>query len=310
MSFEITQAFVQQYKDNVIHLSQQKGSRLRSTVRQQPDIKGQNYYFERIGATSAIARTTRHGDTPLISTPHSRRQLTMFDYEWADLIDAQDKLRLLINPESQYVIAATNAFGRTVDDIIIAAATGQAQSGQDGATGVSFPNSTQCLGSSYNTANDGGHMSIPKLLKIKQIFDLADVDPDEPRYAVVAPRQITDLLETTQVTSADYNTVKALAEGAIDTFLGFKFIQSNRLLTVASGGTTGNFGSTTSAAADRRCLFYCMNGLGLGIAEDVTSRISERSDKGYSTQVYMRMTMGATRVEDVKVIEADATETT
>lgn len=298
---------MQQYKDNVIHLAQQKGSRLRSTVRVQPDIHGQNYYFERIGATAAQARTTRHGDTPLISTPHSRRQLTMLDYEWADLVDSQDKLRLLINPESQYVIAATNAFGRTMDDIIISAATGSAYSGQDGATSVAFPIATQILGSSYNTANDGGHMSIPKLLKVKQTFDLSDVDPDEPRYAIVSPKQITDLLETTQVTSADYNTVKALSEGAIDSYLGFKFIMSNRLATW-SANQTGFIGSTTSSTNDRRCLFYTTNGIGLGIAEDVTSRISERGDKGYSTQVYMRMTMGATRIEDTKVVECDCTE--
>src|SRR6185312_6609767 len=232
-----------------------------------------------------------HGDTPLISTPHSRRQLTMLDYEWADLVDSQDKLRLLINPESNYVIAATNAFGRTMDDIIVAAATGSAYSGQDGATAVVFPIATQVLGSSYNTTNDGGHMSIPKLLKVKQIFDLADVDPDEPRYAIVSPKQITDMLETTQVTSSDYNTVKALSEGKLDSYLGFKFVQSNRLATW-SGSQSGFVGSTTSASGDRRCLFYTTNGMGLGIAEDVTTRMSERSDKGYSMQVYMRMTMG------------------
>lgn len=307
MSFEITQGFVQQYKDNVIHLSQQKGSRLRSTVRVQADVRGQNYYFERIGATAAVQRLVRHGDTPLISTPHSRRQLTLLDYEWADMVDEQDRIRLLINPDSQYVIAATNAFGRIMDDIVITAATGSAYSGQDGATSVAFPTATQVIGSSYNTANDGGHMSLPKLLKVKQLFDLADVDPDEPRWAIISPKQITDLLETTQVTSADYNTVKALAEGAIDSFMGFKFVMSNRLATWGSS-QTGFVGSTTSASADRRCLFYTTNAMGLGIGEDVSTRISERADKAYSTQVYMKMTMGATRIEDVKVVELDCTE--
>ncbi len=309
MSYEVGQAFVQQYKDNVLQLSQQKGSRLRSTVRVMTDIKGQNYYVERMGATAAQARTTRHGDTPLISTPHSRRQMTLGDYEWADLIDAQDKLRLLINPEGHYVTAATNAFGRAIDDVIIAAATGQAQSGVDGATAVTWASlkAAQILGSSYNTANDGGHMSVPKLLKIKQVFDLADVDPDEERYGIVSPHQITDLLETTQVTSADYNTEKALAGGSVPGFAGFKFIQSNRLGT-APGSTSALIGSTTSNATDRQGLFYASSALVLGIAEDITTRVSERADKGYSTQVYMRMTLGATRVEDVKMIEADFVE--
>ena len=310
MSYEANQSFVQQYKDNVTHLSQQKGSRLRNTVRTQPDIVGQNFYFERLGATAAQQRTTRHGDTPLISTPHSRRQLTMSDYEWADLIDSQDKLRMLINPESHYVVDATNAFGRAIDDVIIAAAFGQAQSGVDGQTAVTWASlkSAQILGSSFNSGNDGGHMSIPKLLTVKRIFDLADVDPDEDRFGVVSPIQLQDLLETTQVTSADYNTMKALAEGAVDSFAGFKFIMSNRL-GAAPANTSGLYGSTTSNSTDRQGMFYTRNGLGLGIAEDITTRISERSDKGYSTQVYMRMTIGATRIEDVKVVEADFVET-
>jgi Phage capsid protein len=309
MSYEVNQSFVQQYKDNVVMLSQQKGSRLRNTVRTQPDIVGQNFYFERIGATAAQQRTTRHGDTPLISTPHSRRQLTMGDYEWADLIDSQDKLRLLINPESHYVVDATNAFGRAIDDLIIAAATGTSQSGVDGQTAVTWASlkALQILGSSYNSTNDAGHFSIPKLLTIKKIFELADVDPDEDRFGLVSPYQLQDMLETTQVTSADYNTMKALAAGAVDAFAGFKFIMTNRL-SASPANTSGLFASTTSNSTDRQTLWYTRNGLGLGIAEDITTRISERADKGYSTQVYMRMTMGSTRIEDVKVVEADCVE--
>lgn len=307
MSFEVTQGFVQEYQDNVIMLSQQKMSRLRSCVRVQADIKGQNYYFERIGPTAAVQRTTRHGDTPLASTPQSRRQLTLYDWEWADLVDEQDKLRMIISPESYYLRAFAMAFGRAFDDVIISSFYANAQAGQDGATAVVFPYATQAIGSSYNSGNDGGHLSIPKLLRAQQVLNLADVDPDEERFAVVSPKQITDLLETTQVTSSDYNTVQALVEGKINTFDGFKFIQSNRLPTWGAS-QTGFYGSSTSASGDRRCFFYARNGVGLGIAEDITTRMTERADKAYSTQVYMRMTIGGTRIEDVKVVEVDCTE--
>jgi hypothetical protein len=40
---------------------------------------------------------------------------------------------------------------------------------------------------------------------------------------------MSDLLGTTQVTSSDFNTVKALVQGSVDSFMGFKFISSNRL---------------------------------------------------------------------------------
>ena len=60
----------------------------------------------------------------VIDTPHSRRMVTMADYEYADLIDDQDKIRLLVDPTSTYARAAASAMGRAIDDVIIAAAIG------------------------------------------------------------------------------------------------------------------------------------------------------------------------------------------
>lgn len=80
MSIQITEAFVQQYRANVYHLSQQKGSRLRKAVRVEI-VNGKNAYFEQLGATAARARTSRHSDTPRMDTPHSRRRVSLTDYD-------------------------------------------------------------------------------------------------------------------------------------------------------------------------------------------------------------------------------------
>lgn len=80
MSTQITTAFVQQYKANVYHLTQQKGSKLRRAVRVE-SVTGKNAYFEQIGATAARKRTTRHADTPRMETPHSRRRVALEDYD-------------------------------------------------------------------------------------------------------------------------------------------------------------------------------------------------------------------------------------
>lgn len=325
MSFEITQAFVQQYRDNVIHLAQQKGSRLRSTIKTTPDIVGANYYFERIGATGVQVKQSRHSPTPLISTPHSRRRVSMVTYQWGDLVDNDDKLKILINPESEYVIAARNAFGRNMDDVIIMAALGPSFSGTDGQTQVTFPSTGGPLGTGQYVADlilpndltidagtdDGGSLSPQRLRQIKYLFDVQDVDPDEERYAVVSAKAISNMLSHVQVTSADYNTVKALAEGAIDTYMGFKFIMSNRLPIV---GTPSQMGITYPAIAsvadvgDRLCLFYTRSGLGLAMQEEVKTEIAKRADMSFSTQVYMEMVMGATRVEEARVVVAPVVE--
>ena len=70
-------------------------------------------------------RVSRHSDTPQIDTPHSRRRVSMSDYEWADLIDQQDRVRTLIDPTS-LCFAAAYAMGRSMDDEIIAAVSGNA----------------------------------------------------------------------------------------------------------------------------------------------------------------------------------------
>ena len=93
MSTQITTAFVEQYKSNVLHLAQQKGSRLRNAVRVEM-VTGKSAFFERIGSTAAEKRTSRHSDTPRMDTPHSRRKVSLDDYDWADLIDQEDKVSM------------------------------------------------------------------------------------------------------------------------------------------------------------------------------------------------------------------------
>ena len=128
MSTQITDAFVEQYSSNVTMLAQQMGSRLRASVDVE-NVRGKNAFFDQIGVTAAVARTTRHGATPQVNTPHSRRRVSLADFEWADLIDDLDKVRMLVDPTSSYAKAAAAAMNRSIDDIIIAAMNAAASTG-------------------------------------------------------------------------------------------------------------------------------------------------------------------------------------
>ena len=283
MSTQVTTAFVQQYSANVQMLSQQMGSLLRDKVRVE-SVTGKNAFLDQVGSVTAIEKTSRHSDTPQIDTPHARRRLSLADYEFADLIDQQDKVRLLIDPTSSYAQAAAMAMGRAIDDVIITAALGTAYTGETGAT--STANANQIV-------HGGAVLTIAKLREAKQTLDLSDVDPSIPRYIIVSPKQISGLLNITEVTSSDFNTVKALATGEVNSYLGFNFIVSNRL---ALSGTT------------RSCIAFAQDGLALGIGKDISARIDEGADKSYATQVYYCMSIGATRMEEDKVVEVQCTE--
>ena len=285
MSIQSTTAFVQQYSANVQMLSQQKGSLLRDAVRVE-SMTGKNAFFDQVGKATAVKRTTRHGDTPQIDTPHARRRVSLVDYEYADLIDDQDKVRMLIDPTSSYAMAAAAAMGRAIDDEIIAAATSTAFTGETGSTSTALPSGQQI-------AHGSADLTLAKLIEAKKILDLADVDPSIQRYIAVGPNQIEALLNNTTVTSSDFNTVKALVQGEIDTFMGFKFIVTNRL----------------AIASDiRTCFAWAEDGLALGVGRDVNARIDERADKGYATQVYYAMSIGSTRMEEEKVVQISCDE--
>ena len=270
MSTQITTAFVNQFSSNVQMLSQQMGSIFRNTVDSE-SVTGEKAFFDQVGSAAAVKRTSRHGDTPTMDTPHSRRMVTMDSWEWADLIDDADKVRMLIDPTSSYAKAAAAAMGRAMDDEIIAAATGTALTGKTGSTSTSLPSANQI-------AHGSADLTIAKLLAAKKQLDINEVDPSIPRYMAVSPDQIEALLGTTQVTSSDFNTVKALASGQVDSFMGFRFIVSNRL------AKTGDI---------RTCFAWAEDGIKLAIGKDVMAKIDERADKSYSTQVYYCMTMGA-----------------
>ena len=285
MSTEVTTAFVQQYSANVQMLSQQMGSRLRDAVRVE-NMTGKNAFFDQVGKATAQKRTTRHADTPQIDTPHACRRVSLVDYEYADLIDDQDKVRMLIDPTSAYAQASAAAMGRAMDDELIEKALGTAFTGETGSTSTALPAGQQI-------ANGSADMTVAKLREAKKILDLSDVDPSIPRYIAVGPDQIEALLADTNVTSSDFNTVKALVQGEVSQFMGFNFIVSNRL------SKSGNI---------RSCFAWAEDGLALAIGKDVMARIDERSDKGYATQVYYCMSIGATRMEEEKVVQIDCDE--
>jgi len=286
MSSQVTTAFVQQYSANIQMLSQQMGSLLRDKVRLE-SVVGKNAFFDQVGSVTAQKRTSRHSDTPQIDTPHARRRVSLVDYEFADLIDDQDKVRMLIDPTSSYAQAAAFAMGRAMDDEIIAAATGTAFTGETGSTSTALPAGQKIT----ESGTDG--LTIAKLREAKKILDLNSVDPSITRHIIVSPKQIDDLLGTTSVTSSDFNTVKALVQGEINTFMGFNFIVSNRL---------------SIASSKRSCIAYAQDGIAMGVGKDVTARIDERADKGYATQVYYCGSFGATRMEEEKVVEIQAHE--
>ena len=294
----IETSFVKDYGTNIELLVQQIGSVFRPCVYNDSFVGESAAVIEQVGEVSAQVRATRHGDTPLVPTPMDRRWCFPTDFELADLIDTQDKLRQIIDPTNMFAQAQAAALGRSIDDIIIEAILGDNKTGQNAGTTVALPAAQQI-------DNGGTGMTIEKLRTALEKFENANVDLErENVYAVISPEQKRQLLSTTEVTNADYNTVRALANGEIDTFLGFKFKTSTRLLGGAFYG-----GTRTPTANMQTATFFTEKGVGLGMWNDISSRIDERADKSYAWQVYSKGTFGATRLQEEKVITIETDKT-
>ena len=190
MSNEILDWSVIDYKTTVEHLLQQRGSKLRGAVMEDSYHGKSGAAVNQVGAVTAQLRTSRHADTPLIETPHDKRWVFPLDYEWADLIDDVDKLKIIADPTSPYAINGAMAIGRAMDDEIIAKATATALTGEDGTTSTTFP-------AGQTAATTAGGLTVAKLREAMQLLIAAEVDVDnEPLFCAIGAQQRHDLAVT------------------------------------------------------------------------------------------------------------------
>jgi hypothetical protein len=295
----VTTAFTAKYGNGVYLLAQQKKSRFASKCRNETVTGAKDAYFDRLGEVEAEDITTRHPATPNNEQAHTRRRVTMTDSHTNSYLDHQDKLKMLESFENPYQVTQAAALGRKIDDKIIAAALGTAASGVDGTTSVAFKDEAISINGDGTATTLGTlaavativDISLAKMLLMLQIFNQEDVDPDIAKYWAVNPKSTSDMLDLTEIGSADYNTVKALVEGSVERFAGFNWFWSNRI--------------TKDAATETgyRSIAWAQDGILFASAEGVMTRISEREDLSYAIQVYSRMSNGAVRMEGAKVHE-------
>ena len=295
MASTIDTAFVNSYHGLLEHQFQQKGSRLRGSVRNVTQ-NSEYDYWDRVGTSTAHEMTTRHADTTYDDENMTRRRNQVTGYNTAKLFDNQDKLRMIIDPTSGFAESQAMALGRKIDSVVISAASGTAYSGKTGATSVGYDTDFRIAVDYVESgAATNSNLTIGKLRRARYLLDSEEAVMDgEQVTCVVSASQIQSLLRTTEITSADYNTVKALVQGEIDTFLGFRFVRTQLL------SKSGN---------NRTCLIYPPSAILLGVASDISTRINELPTKQYSVQVYSEATFGATRLWEEKVIEILCDET-
>jgi len=283
--------FAQAYSRNIMQLAQQKYAKLLGTVYLKPNVRGKTFFQDQIGAWSMSAKGGRNVETPNNDPALDRRRGTMLDFHDNRLLDRGDELRAISDPRSAYTIAAASSLGRTIDDQVLNGLVSSADSGETGSTAVTL------AGTSIVSATTG-QLFLSNIASVKKVFDDNDVE-EEDRFFVITPTALSNMLQQDQLTSADYNAVKALVRGEINSFMGFTWIMSTRI---------GQLDTTdTPYALSISGIAFHKYGACLAMGSQPLVRTDERTDLSYSWQVYYELNVGTVRLEEKRVVLATAT---
>lgn len=285
--------FTTEFDANWSHLAQQKLAKVKEYV-EVTSVRGKEKSFNQMGAIDFQPVTTRAGETRITDSPLAKRWIRPYPQDLASLFDEWDETFLgdVVLPNSDTVQAHGYGYNRLIDRTVIEAAVGTAFTGETGTTAVVLPASQKIpvnFVESGAAANSG--LTIGKLRQAKFLMDDAEVDEDEMRVMAVSGRQLQDLLRTTEVTSHDFNTVKALVEGKVDSFMGFKFRRVNKAFFAYNVGTD-----------IRNVCAWVRSGIKLTDSGRQV-HIDIRVDKSHALQIRSVCAVGATRMEEVKVVE-------
>lgn len=271
---------IQQFSDNIIHAVQQNNARLDGTVMRKESLRAEAFYFNKLGAFELEQKIGRNSTTPFLDPIHSRRKLVTNPFHQGIAIDSFDQSRTNITIQPEYVKGLMKAINRKKDQIIIEASTGVAYEGKDGTTAVSFP-------SSQRVAVGATGLTTDKLLAGLEILRGNDVDPDEKIYCAITAKQEIELFAQDKIINADFSKYAVLDKGIIGAWMNINFIRTEKLQVVDG---------------DTEVLMYTENALGLGMLGSPIVKIAENPERSFTPTVYVHIDLGATRVEDEKIV--------
>lgn len=298
-----------QFTSTLEMLLQQMDTRLRGAVRSQQFVGKLASPVQYIASLEFKQAGDRGTDLNPQIVGYQRRWITPRDWDLPVQVDEFDELRTIIDPKSALVASIQTAANRLFDDIIINAFFGTAQLGVDASnlttetfnSGSDFPISVVIADTTGTGATSSG-LNTEKLLEAKRILRRYENDIDGMViHMAIGAQQEKDLLRQIELMNMDFSGRPGYdGKGQLDTWMGFKFHHSERLLTSTDGNSN----------TQRRCPVWLEDGMCLGIWKDMRTIISQRNDKaGHPWQAYAMISANATRLQGGKVLELDCLDT-
>jgi hypothetical protein len=280
MSVSLSNAFITLFDAEVKQAYQGKAM-LVPAVRQRRGVEGSTVKFPKVGKGVATLRIPQTDVTPL-NVSFSTVTLTLADYNAAEYSDLFNQAKVNFDERQELVQVVAGAMGRRQDQMILDALT---------ASSTSLTVANSIGGSNTN-------MNITKLREAKRLMDKNNVPPDG-RHLIIHANGLANLLSETSVTSSDFNSVKALVQGEINTFLGFMF----HVLGDRSEG-----GLAIDGSLDRSCFAFHKDAVGYGEGIGMRTEINYVAEKT-SWLVNEVFSAGAVAIDDEGIVKLTCRET-
>ena len=283
MTVTIDQNYIDQFSAGIHSLLEQDASRFKGIFMEEHS-SGEKHFFERLGSFTASEVVGRLQTTDLQDPAHSRRMATVKLYEASTYLDNLDKIKLLIDPASEYSIKLARAHGKNFDDVVIDALLNAAATGKSGA-------GTANLAAGNKVAAGGSGMTVAKFNTALRILEGFEVDVDSGNLMLaVGSHGIEDLLgdSSNQFTSFDFQENKVLATGNMPMFRGVKILRTQRI---------------PDNGSDKRAIMFTDEAAKVAVGQDLQVKTAERPDLNFAQQVSTYMAIGAVRMEENQVVE-------
>jgi hypothetical protein len=247
MSKVLSSVAVTEFDSLVKHAYQNSGL-LKGAVTVRNNVVGDTYKFRNMGKGLANQKSTSDLVTPM-DVAHSFATATLQNWNAPEYTDMFDAATVNFDEKQELASTISSALGRRSDQLVIDAMDAE----------------TTYAGT---VAHGSAGLSIAKVIDA-QVALRAQGVPNSDLFAVINAKGLDGLLNDEKATNADYQNVKALVNGDIDTLCGFKFITVEDR---AEGGLT-----VTSNTVDS--YFFHRSAVGLAIGIDMKTDVDWIADR-------------------------------
>ena len=300
MSTQIPSQYILQYEDEMRLAFQFDGSKLRNRVRNSTHIGAGASPADYVGPMLANYNPSRLAPTPNNNATVTRRWVFPQYFDNGVDIAQQDLTRVFNGGQLQtgYAEAQGKAMGRAVDDIILQSMGATATTGINAGSTTAFTTGNK-IADTFGAAAATG-LNVAKLIEGKRILQSNGVDIErEKLYCGINSSEHSFLLKQIEIRSREYNDKYELVDGYLQNYLGINFVhieyQNSTYYPLSAVANV--------SGSDNLCYLWAESAMYLGEWKPITLRASERPDLSYAWQMYTFADMGATRLQELGIVQ-------